>query len=76
MSASRKFPDEEALQAYLQGRLDGANRREIEIAAAQDPELSAWINACAAQNRGMHMLYDDVLSEPIPDNLLRVFERD
>lgn len=75
MPPTRKFP-EETLQAYLQGRLDGSRRREIEIAAAQDPELSAWIGACTAQNRGMHMLYDAVLDEPIPENLLRVFERD
>jgi anti-sigma factor RsiW len=75
MQQKRKFPDEEALQAYLQGRLDGPRRREIEVAAAQDPELSAWIDACAAQNRGMHMLYDSILREPIPEHLLRIFER-
>ncbi|WP_119458593.1 hypothetical protein [Rhodospirillaceae bacterium SYSU D60014] len=76
MSPRRKFPSEEALQAYLQGRLSAAHRQEIEAAAAEDPELSAWIEACAAQNRGMHMLYDGILNEPIPENLLRVFDQE
>lgn len=74
MPPRRKFPSEEALQAYLQGRLNAPCRREIEIAAAQDPELLAWIEACSAQNRGMHLLYDSVLNEPIPETLLRVFD--
>lgn len=76
MSPRRKFPSEEALQAYLQGRLSIARRQEIESAAAHDPELQAWIEACAAQNRGMHMLYDGILNEPIPENLLRVLHRE
>lgn len=38
--------------------------------AQQDTPFDVWLN------RGLHQLFDDIASEPVPDELLRLIEQD
>jgi anti-sigma factor RsiW len=70
----RRTVSEDELHALLDDALDPQRREEVAAAIAADPELSARVKAYEAQRRGLHALYDNILSEPIPDRLLNILK--
>ena len=54
------------LHAYVDGRLPLARRAEVEAYLGARPEEAARLQAYAAQNDGLHALFDAVLDEPVP----------
>lgn len=57
-------PDEAALQAFVDGRLDAEGCAEVERFLAEHPLEAARIGHFQAQNAALHRLYDPVLDEP------------
>lgn len=65
-------PAEEAeLQAYVDGRLDGARRAEVEAYLAARPQEAERLRAYRRQDERLRALYDPVLDEPLPARLRR-----
>lgn len=58
------------LHAYLDGELTDARRAEVEALLADEPEAKERVRAFEAQNRALRELYEPVLAEPIPKELL------
>lgn len=60
------------LQAFLDNELEPGRRRKIVEMIKGDPELMKRLAEYAAQNEGLHRLFDFVLNEPIPDDMLEI----
>ena len=60
---------EAELQAYVDGRLDGARRAAVEAYLAAHPAQAEKVRAYALQNEHLHALFDATLEEPIPEAL-------
>lgn len=54
------------LHAYVDGLLPAARAIEVEAYLADRPDEAARVAAYAAQNAGLHRLFDSVLGEPLP----------
>ena len=72
---NRPPPSEQDLQDYVDGRLDPAEQAEIAAYLAEHPETAARIERYRAHIAGMHALYDDILSEPIPPGMQALVRR-
>jgi anti-sigma factor RsiW len=55
---------DDQLHAYVDGAATEEERREVEAAAARDPNVAARVRAYAEQNRALHEAFDAVLNEP------------
>lgn len=71
----RRSISEEDLHAYLDGALEAERRDEVAVAIASDPSLSSKLRAYEAQRKGLHGIYDHILSEPIPQRLLDILKK-
>ncbi len=60
---------EDRLHAYVDGRLDEADRAEVEALLAQDEEATARVRAYQEQNAELHRAFDPVLAEQLPAGL-------
>ena len=63
------------LVAYLDGELDGAARREVEVALAKDPALRARARLLAEDAGNLRAAYNEALGAPLPERLLLAVER-
>jgi anti-sigma factor RsiW len=73
-SNSKNRPTDRELQAYVDGELSDKRRTEVEIALKRDPKLRTLAHRYEAQKRGVQRLYDDVLSEPVPQSLSKLLK--
>jgi anti-sigma factor RsiW len=62
---------EAELQAYVDRQLTPERQREIENYLAGRPEESRRVDSYRAQKRDLRALFDRVLDEPVPQQLLR-----
>ncbi len=69
MSSSGKAFSDEALQAYVDNQIDPATREEIEAYLGEHPEKARELEDFRRYNLGLHLLYDPVLSESIPQSM-------
>ena len=53
----------------MDGALDEARAAEVEAALTTDAGLRRTVRAYRMQNHGLRLLYDAVLSEPVPERL-------
>ena len=60
---------DEKLQAFVDGRLDEAERRAVEALLAEDPDAAARAQAYRQQTEALHAAFDPVLKEPLPARL-------
>ena len=63
------------INAYLDGALDEAERREVELVLKTDTEAAALLQQYRQQVRELHRLYDRVLTEPVPQKMLELLQR-
>ena len=63
---------ETQLHAYVDGGLSAAGRVELETWLASHPEDAQRVRAYAEQNSSLRLLYNPVLDEPVPKELLAV----
>lgn len=68
------IPDDD-LHAYVDGALDEARRLEVEAWLAAHPADAERAHAWAAQSRALHDVFDPVLNEPLPIDLLGAARR-
>ena len=73
-SNSTKRPTDRELQAYVDGELSEKRRAEIETALKRDLKLRILAQRYEAQKRGVQRLYDEVLSEPVPQSLSKLLK--
>lgn len=64
----------EDIHAFFDGELDPDRRQEIVNMIKEDPETIRRLAEYATQNEGMHLLFDFMLSEAVPDRLLQILE--
>lgn len=57
------------LHAYCDGKLDEAAKSEVEAYLLAHPDKAREVASWQLQNQALHALYDNVLNEPLPDNL-------
>lgn len=62
---------EDDLHAYVDGSLDDARRLEVEAWLAAHPEDAERVQAWASQNQSLHAVFDTILNEPLPIELVR-----
>jgi anti-sigma factor RsiW len=62
------------LQAYVDCELDAERRAEIDAALRKDAALRTTLHRYEAQKRGVQRLYDNVLSEPVPESLAKLLK--
>jgi len=67
-----QIPNEADLQAYVDGRLSPTHRAQIDLYLADHPEALEQVRAYQEQNRMLHGLFDHVLDEPLPEELITV----
>lgn len=60
---------ENELHAYVDGALPEGRRAEVEGYLATHPEESRRLEAYRRQNEALHLRYDAVLDEPVPERL-------
>ena len=63
-------PNEQDLHAYIDGHLEPAEAARVASYLARHPEAAALVEAYRAQNAGLHALYDKILDEPVPQEML------
>jgi anti-sigma factor RsiW len=63
---------EHELHAYVDDRLEPANRRAVEAHLAEHVEDAARVQAYREQNAAFRAAFDPVLDEPLPDRLRRI----
>jgi anti-sigma factor RsiW len=73
--SERAPPSEQDLHRYLDGRLDAAESAKVAAYLASHPEQAATVAAYRAQIAGLHALYDATLSEPVPQSMLDLVQR-
>lgn len=70
MSSRRESQDEARINAWLDGELSPAERRELEQAAASDPALAARLQLDREIMRTLRTAYHDIAHSPVPARLL------
>lgn len=68
-------PSEQDLHAYIDGHLEPAEAARVAAYLARHPEAAALVEAYRAQTAGLHALYDKVLDEPVPQEMLALLRR-
>jgi len=69
---SQLLPDDEAeLHAYVDGRLDAAQRRSVEHRLAHDADAAERVRAWKQQRHALRTLHPEMLLEPVPAHLLQ-----
>jgi len=63
------------INAYLDGALNEDRRREIEEAIRSDIEAAALLQQYRQQVQELHRIYDTVLKEPVPEQMLDLLRR-
>jgi anti-sigma factor RsiW len=63
-------PSEQDLHAYIDGHLEPAEASRVAAYLARHPETAALVEAYRAQTAGLHALYDKILDEPVPQEML------
>lgn len=63
---------EDEIQAYVDGRLSASQRIEVEAYLDANPHERERIRAYQDQNAMLHGLFDHVLDEPLPEQLVNV----
>ncbi|WP_114395577.1 anti-sigma factor family protein [Oleisolibacter albus] len=58
------------INAYLDGDLDDAGRAAVEMALETDAEAQQLLARYRQQVNELHRLYDRVLDEPVPEDML------
>jgi anti-sigma factor RsiW len=66
--------DDETLMAYADGELSPLEAKRVERAMADDPELARRVARFSATRRALKTAYDTVVSQPVPDHLLKLLE--
>lgn len=66
--------DPEILQDYVDDELDSATRLELGKLLANSPADQERVARYKELNDALHTIYDDVLTEPVPERLRRVLE--
>ena len=74
LQRSVKRPTDRELQAFVDGELGAKRRAEVEAVLRKDAALRAAVLRYETQKRGVQNLYDDVLSEPVPDSLAKLLK--
>lgn len=64
------------LLAYADGRLDAGRERQVRAYLEARPELEEKLADFARQNEALHDCYDRYLSDPLPERIQGVLERD
>ena len=62
--------DEGELHALVDGELDAARQAEVEAWLSENPEAAGRVARYRAQNAGMHALFDGVLHDELPLNII------
>ncbi|MDX1514130.1 MAG: anti-sigma factor [Gammaproteobacteria bacterium] len=70
MNEDKKAVSEEAFQAYVDGRLEGAEHDRIAAAIANDAELARRAGELRSLDESMRATYDAALDEPLPPRIL------
>jgi anti-sigma factor RsiW len=65
-----KAVNEADLHAYIDGQLNEERRGEVEAYLAEHPAEAARMEAYREQNTALHVLFDPVLHEPVPDRVM------
>ena len=68
-------PSEQDLHAYIDGHLEPAEAARVAAYLARHPEAAALVESYRAQSAGLHALYDKVLDEPVPEEMLALLRR-
>jgi len=68
MTSSKVFSEQE-LQAYVDNELDEQTHQQVELYLQKNPELAAAIKDYQNYNAGLHLLFDQVLDEKVPERL-------
>ena len=68
-------PTEQDLHAYIDGHLEPAEAARVAAYLARHPEVAALVEAYRAQTAGLHALYDNILDEPVPPEMLALVRR-
>jgi anti-sigma factor RsiW len=63
---------EDDIQAYVDGRLAAPRRAEVDAYLAMNPDEAERVRAYQNQNQMLHGLFDRVLDEPLPEQLVAV----
>lgn len=63
------------INAYMDGALSLAERREVEAALAADPAAAELLKRYQRNADALHQLYDSVLEEPVPEQMLNLLRR-
>ena len=63
-------PSDETLIAYLDGELDGDERRHVDAWLEADPALRERLAALAQAGDLVRGAYADIVDEPIPERLI------
>ena len=69
MTPPTLLPDDPALQAWIDCRLDPERAADIEAQLAANPALRAYAHEARRQNARLAQAFDALLDEPIPDRL-------
>ncbi len=72
---SEQRPLEAELHALADHRLDPRRAVEVEAWLAGNPEQAASVHAWRAQREALHIAFDKVLEEPVPDRLRQAAAR-
>jgi hypothetical protein len=63
-------PSEETLMAYVDGELEEKARLEVEAAMLANPDIAARVARQQALRKRVHLAYEAVADEPVPDRLV------
>ena len=69
MTTPRLQPDDPAVQAWIDRRLDPAHEAELETQLAADPALQSLARHGRRQNALLGQAFGDLLDEPVPERL-------
>ena len=67
--ARRARPTDRELQAYVDGTLEGTRAAEVESALRRDAKLRHAVHLYRMLNHIVRLLYDNVMTEPLPERL-------
>lgn len=63
------------LHAYADGLLSDERHAEVEAYLRDNPEAARTVRSYIAINQGLHKLFDDALTDPVPAQMLKPLER-
>jgi hypothetical protein len=64
------IPSDETLMKYVDGELDERARVEVEAAMLANPDIAARVARQQALRKRVHLAFERVLEEPMPDRLV------